>query len=130
LEVIDYIDDNLSESFNSWMSKTKDMHVVDMLENIRNMIVTTCQAWQISGKPYSHALTLLTKQSRQMDMNDYVHEYYSVERLMVTYTGVFNPMTSKLLWLEVDICYKISKTELRRKPRRLKVEGSSLPMRL
>jgi hypothetical protein len=90
----------------------------------------TCQAWQISGKPYSHALTLLTKQSRQMDMNDYVHEYYSVERLMVTYTGVFNPMTSKLLWLEVDICYKISKTELRRKPRRLKVEGSSFLIRL
>jgi hypothetical protein len=54
-------------------------------------------------------------------MNDYVHEYYLVERLSATYTGVFNPMTSKLLWAEVDICYKISKAKLRRKPGRLKV---------
>jgi hypothetical protein len=54
-------------------------------------------------------------------MNDYVHEYYTVERLRATYTGVFNPMTSKLLWAEVDICYKISKAKLRRKPERLKV---------
>jgi hypothetical protein len=54
-------------------------------------------------------------------MNDYVHEYYSVERLSVTYARVFNPMTSKHLWPEVDIGYKISKPKLRRKPGRPKV---------
>jgi hypothetical protein len=180
---VDYINNNLSESFNSWVSKTKDMQVVDMLENIRKMIITkfnerswiarkmecriipyitkdliaqrkaiknhevlrcangttkvivstithvvnlehkicTCRAWQVSGKPCSHALALLTKQSRQVDMNDYVHEYYSVERLSATYAGVFNPMTSKHLWTEVDIGYKISKPKPRRKPGRSKV---------
>jgi hypothetical protein len=37
---VDYINNNLSKSFNSWVSKTKDMQVVDMLENIRKMILT------------------------------------------------------------------------------------------
>jgi hypothetical protein len=180
---VDYINNNLSESFNSWVPKTKDMKVVDMLGNIRKMIVTkfdvrsrvarkmegriipsvtkaltaqrkaikyhevlrcadgtaevtvstithvvnlehkscTCRAWQVSGKTCSHALALLIKQSRHVDMNDYVHEYDSVERLRATYAGVFNPMTSKHLWPEVDIGYKISKPKLRRKVGRPKV---------
>jgi hypothetical protein len=54
-------------------------------------------------------------------MNDYVHEYYSVERSRATYAGVLNPMTSKHLWPEVDIGYKISKPKHRRKSGRLKV---------
>jgi hypothetical protein len=54
-------------------------------------------------------------------MNDYVHEYYSVERLSATYAGGFNPMTSKHIWPEVNICYKISMPKLRRKLGRAKV---------
>jgi hypothetical protein len=75
----------------------------------------TCRAWQVSGKPCSHALALLVKQTRQLDVNDYVHKYHSVERLRATYARVFNTITSKHLWLEVDIGYKISKPKLRRK---------------
>jgi hypothetical protein len=37
---VDYIVNNLSELFNSWVLKTKDIQVVDMLKNIRKMIVT------------------------------------------------------------------------------------------
>jgi hypothetical protein len=36
---VDYINNNLSESFNSWVSKTKDMHIVQMLDHIRQMII-------------------------------------------------------------------------------------------
>jgi hypothetical protein len=36
---VDYINNNLSESFNSWMSNTKDMHIVQMLDKIRQMII-------------------------------------------------------------------------------------------
>jgi hypothetical protein len=32
---VDYINNNLSESFNNWVSKTKDMHIVQMLDKIR-----------------------------------------------------------------------------------------------
>lgn len=37
---VDYINNNLSESFNSWVSKTKSFQIVDMLDKIRQMIIS------------------------------------------------------------------------------------------
>jgi len=51
-------------------------------------------------------------------MDDFVHEYFSVERLRKAYVGTFIPMTSKDPWPRVDLGYKIHKPKLRRKPRR------------
>jgi hypothetical protein len=31
---VDYINNNLSDSFNSWVSKTKEFQIVDMLDHI------------------------------------------------------------------------------------------------
>ena len=36
---VDYINNNLSECFNSWVSKTKDFQIVEMHDKIRQMIV-------------------------------------------------------------------------------------------
>ena len=36
---VDYINNNLSECFNSWVSKTKDFQVVEMHDKIRQMII-------------------------------------------------------------------------------------------
>jgi hypothetical protein len=36
---VDYINNNLSDSFNSWVSKTKDFQIVDMLDHIRQIII-------------------------------------------------------------------------------------------
>lgn len=180
---VDYINNNLSESFNSWVSKTKDLQIVDMHEKIRHMIVAkfdlrakiarnmegkiipaitkdlnaqsnairdhevircgdgtaevtvstithavnlnertcSCRAWQISGKPCSHALAFIAKLSRQVHMGDFVDECFSVERFRKAYAGLFNPMTSKHLWPLVDVGYKIKKPKLRRKPGRPRV---------
>ncbi|XP_039843840.1 uncharacterized protein LOC120703745 isoform X2 [Panicum virgatum] len=49
-------------------------------------------------------------------MDDFVHDSFSVEKLRKTYSGVFNPMTSKYFWPRVDLGYKIKKHKLRRKP--------------
>lgn len=54
-------------------------------------------------------------------MDDYVHEFYSVEMFRKAYEGVFPPMTSKHLWSRVDLGYKIKKPKLRRKPGRPRV---------
>jgi hypothetical protein len=51
-------------------------------------------------------------------MDDFVHDYFSVEKLGKTYSGVFNPMTSKHFWSRVNLGYKIKKPKLRRKPGR------------
>ena len=36
---LDYVNNNLSQSFNSWVSKTKDFQVVEMHDKIRQMII-------------------------------------------------------------------------------------------
>jgi hypothetical protein len=40
---MDYINNNISESFNSWIAKAKDMQIVDMHNKIRQMVVTKFQ---------------------------------------------------------------------------------------
>src|SRR6266508_620341 len=177
---VDYINNNLSECFNSWVSKTKDCQIVDMHDRIRQMIIEkfvlrakigsnmpgiiipsiinalnaksktikdhevlicgagtaevtvnrfrhavnleqktcSCRAWQVIGKPCSHALAFIAKRSRQVPMDDFVHEYFPVDRFRKAYACTFNPMTSKDSWPYVDLGYKIKKPKLRRKPRR------------
>jgi hypothetical protein len=70
----------------------------------------SCRAWQVSGKP--------CRLSREVHMDDYVHEYCYVDKFKKAYLGVFNPMTSKQIWHCIDLAYKIKKTILRRKPER------------
>jgi hypothetical protein len=36
---IDYVNNNLTESFIAWIRKVKELHVVDMLDKIRQMIM-------------------------------------------------------------------------------------------
>jgi hypothetical protein len=36
---VDYINNNLSECFNSWILKLKDQQIVDMLDKIRTMLI-------------------------------------------------------------------------------------------
>jgi hypothetical protein len=143
---IDYINNNFSEYFNSWISKVKDQQIVDILDKIRTMLITkfvdrykiasnmvdtiitsvieqlnatskeikdhevlivadvttevnvsiirhavnlddkTCSymAWPVTGQPCNHALLVIAKLSREVHMEDFVHEYYSVDRLRMT----------------------------------------------
>ena len=55
----------------------------------------TCRAWQVTGKPCSHALAFIAKLSRKVQMDEFVHEYFSVDRFRKTYVFTFNPMISK-----------------------------------
>lgn len=51
-------------------------------------------------------------------MDDFVDEYFSIDRFRKAYASTFNPMTSKDSWPHVDLGYKIKKLKLRRKPGR------------
>jgi hypothetical protein len=177
---VDYINNNLSESFNSWVSKTKDFHIVEMLDHIRQMIIKkfvsrfkigtnmsgiiilaiisnlnaktksikdhevlicgpakakvtvnrfrhvvnfdekicSYRAWQVTEKPCSHAVAFIAMISREVQMDEFVHEYFSIDRFTKAYASKFNPMTSKDQWTHVDFGYKIKKPKMRRKPRR------------
>jgi hypothetical protein len=180
---VDYINNNLSECFNSWVSKTKDCRIVDMLDKIRQMIIEkfvlrakiaakmsgkiipaiikvlnveaktiknhdvlkcgagtaevtvnrfrhavnlqektcSCSAWQVTGKPCTHALAFIANLSRHVQMDEFVHDHFSVDMFKKAYAGTFNPMTSKDNWPRVDLDYKIKKPKLRRKPGRPRI---------
>ena len=80
--------------------------------------ICTCRAWQVTGKPCSHALAFIAKLSRKVQMDEFVHRYFSVDWFKKTYACTFNPMTSKDSWPHVDLGYKITKPKLKRKPGR------------
>ena len=67
----------------------------------------TCLEWQHTGKPCKHALAFLTTQ-RNVDLEDYVHEYYSVEKFRAAYGRLIEPMTDKTQWPKVDMPFRVS----------------------
>jgi hypothetical protein len=43
---VDFVNNNLAESFNSWIRKTKVLHLVDLLDRIRTMIMAKFELGQ------------------------------------------------------------------------------------
>jgi hypothetical protein len=80
----------------------------------------SCRAWQVYGKPCTHALATIAKVSGEVNMEDFVHDYF-VEKFKKAYEGTFKPMISQEQWPLVGHGYKWKKPKLRRKPRRPRV---------
>jgi hypothetical protein len=55
----------------------------------------SCQTWQVCGKPCNHALIAIAKISSEVNIEDFVHDYFSVERFKKAYKGIFKPITSQ-----------------------------------
>ena len=72
----------------------------------------------MTGKPCSHALAFIAKISREVQMDEFVPGYFSVDRYRKAYASKCSPMTSKDDWDHVDLGYKIKKPKLRSKPGR------------
>jgi hypothetical protein len=68
---VDYINNNLSESFNNWVKEVKDLQIVEMHDTIRKMIIDKFElrnkiAISMEGKIIPSILEALTsKQSYQ-----------------------------------------------------------------
>jgi hypothetical protein len=130
---------SIIETLNDQSKAIKDHEVVKIrdetaevtVSNIRHAVnlkqkSCTCKSWQVTEKPCSHALAFIATLSREVDMSNLVHQYYSVDMFVKAYAGVFNPMTSKQLWKRVDAGYTIKKPQLRRKldrPRVLRIKA-------
>ncbi|CAN6244322.1 unnamed protein product, partial [Urochloa humidicola] len=69
----------------------------------------TCLEWQHTGKPCHHALALLTaNQNNDVNLEDYVHEYYSVERFQNAYKRMIEPLPDKSFWPHVHLPFKVA----------------------
>ena len=64
----------------------------------------TCLEWQHTGKPRQHALALITSvQSANVHMEDFVHEYYSVDRFKAAYKRLIEPLPDRSQWPNVEL---------------------------
>lgn len=71
------------------------------VEHYMDLGFDACGQWKISGKPCTHVIAFITSR-RQVRIEDYVHEYYSVERFKATYQFDINSMVDKAQWPVVD----------------------------
>ena len=97
-------------------------HAVDL-----EVKTCSCGQWQISGKPCTHAICLIGS-LRQLKLEDYVHDYYSLERFKATYQFLVKPMVDKSQWPVVDPGFEMLPPKLERvagRPRvkRIKARG-------
>jgi hypothetical protein len=91
-------------------------HAVDL-----ELKTCSCNQWQISGKPCTHAVCFIFS-LRQVKLEDYVHEYYSLERFKVAYQFEVNPMVDKSQWRDNDPGFEMLPPKLERSAGRPKVK--------
>jgi SWIM zinc finger len=195
LSKVHYVNNNLSESFNSWIKEIKGLHVVDLLDQIRQMLMhkfnlrrtvgdkhdclilpniakrlnvasrnfsnvkvtqggnytevngndlvgnpwrhimdldaqqCSCREWQLTGIPCVHVVAFIYKLRRHR-MEDYVHEYYSLDKFRAAYAGRIPALTNKSKWVNVDLGYKMLPPLMKRsagRPRKERVPGCLEP---
>lgn len=84
-------------------------HTVDLQERKR-----TCRCWQVTGLPCTHALCIIT--SIRGNIEDYVHDYYSVAKFKKAYEKSLKPMTDSKQWPQVNPGFKLWPPLLKRAP--------------
>ena len=194
---IDFVNNNLAESFNSKIRKWKGVHIVDLLDKIRQFIMEkfdlrqqiaaatfighiiipkvmkmlhakskdldmeivkrstyeaeitavdkekrewrypvnlatgtcSCRKWQLTGQPCIHALYFITSMRGPVsEIDQYVHEYFSVARFNATYAENLPAMEGKQQWDVVDPGFKLSAPLQNRapgRPRKTRIRAKS-----
>ena len=85
-----------------------------------------CGQLQISRKPCTHAIALFGK-VRQLNIENFVDDYYSVERFKAAYQFVITPMGDKTQWPNFDPGFKMIPPKLERpagRPRKKRIKAS------
>lgn len=87
----------------------------------------SCEEWQHTGKPCQHALALITSQQiRDVHLEDYVDEHYSVAYFWNAYSSIIEPLPDKSLWPKVDLPFVVCAPLKKRDPgryRKLRIKG-------
>jgi len=68
----------------------------------------TCLEWQHTGKPCQHALALIiAQQTVDVDVEGFVHDYYSVEKIRNVYKRLIEPLLDKTQWPQVPLPFTV-----------------------
>ena len=184
---VDYINNNISESFNSKINAYKGLPIVELLDRIRQFVVAkmelrgriasklegkilphilqqlnansrglkgyritrcgptgaevssvesatndtryaveldermcSCNQWQISGKPCNHAVAFICHTRGKLE--DFVDDYFGVDKFKAAYAGVFRPIPDKSQWESIDPGFKLYPPNLKRPAGRPKTQ--------
>jgi len=87
----------------------------------------SCGQWNISKKPCTHVIAFIGFLT-QIKLEDFVHDYYSVQRFKATYQFGVNPMVDKSQWPIVDPGFvmvppKLERSAGRPRVKRIKSKG-------
>ena len=86
----------------------------------------SCQRWQITRLPCTHALCFIHSM-RNRSVEDYIDDYYSVDKFKKAYEHVISPMTDRNQWPDVDLGFKLWPPRFKRaagRPRSRRIKGS------
>lgn len=72
----------------------------------------SCNQWQISGKPCTHALAVIC--SKRDKVEKYVNKYYSVQMFKAAYSHAIRPMPGKAKWTKGTQGFKLHPPNLKR----------------
>jgi hypothetical protein len=69
----------------------------------------SCLEWQHTGKPCQHGLVvIIAQQMREVGMEHFVDEYFSVDKFKKAYTRSIENVGDKSFWPHVDIAYAVN----------------------
>ena len=95
IEVITSSPDGIGELCAKERSASSYRFVVNLIER-----TCTCRAWQGSEIPCKHAIAYITSIPGAI-LEDYVHEYYSVDKFKAAYQGSVPSIPDKSCWPKV-----------------------------
>ena len=89
---------------NSWAPQLLFKQPGDICHGLSSMSYQecTCLRWQHTGKPCWHALVFLIGK-RNVPLENYIHEYFSLEKFRAAYQGEIEPLTDKAQWPKVNL---------------------------
>jgi hypothetical protein len=95
--------------------------------DLANMICT-CRQWQLTGLPCTHALYFITSlRGVAGEIDQYVHEYYSIAKLKATYAENVPSIKAKHQWEVMDPNFVLNapvQTRAPGRPRKTRIRSS------
>ena len=67
----------------------------------------TCLEWQHTGKPCDHALVFLVKKRTLPHLDQYLSNYFSLEKFRAVYAGSVEPCTDPSQWPQVQLSFEL-----------------------
>ncbi|GJU35656.1 uncharacterized protein Tco_1184010 [Tanacetum coccineum] len=102
----DYITNNISKSFNSWIGDARFRPVLDLLNSIREMLMNL-GVYQVRRKPSDIRADAFIAFTRDANWDSYVDPYFTIDKFKEACALEISPIPDKDQWAPIDTSEKI-----------------------